>query len=647
MPPELRQAHGARLPPLLACGFLAVLALKVFLAARLDLYSDEVFYWLASTFPAPAYSDLPFMTAWLAGLGAGLAPGESLAARAPFLALGAAVPALVYWLALPLAGPRQALEAAGLSLCLPLAGFLGLLAVPDVPLVFFGLAAAGFLDRALRRGGTGFWLAAGVAVGLGLCTHYRFALYPFAFALFLLLHRPARRRWREPGPWLATAAAALGLAPALWFNLSHDLSGAAFHLVERHPWEFRAAGLLHPFKQAGAASPPLYGVLGIAAWLMVRRAREGDQAAAMLLTLAGANLSVYLLLAPWTDADSTSIHWPLSGYFPLLAYAPAALRRLHAWLRPRGERRARLLIACVPAAGFAGTLIALAGVGSQAFLPQLLPLAGPGTLSNKMAGWEAFSRHTERLLAERFPERAPLVATANYYTAAQLRFAGAAPEAVTMDRDKAARDGRLLQLALWGMDDAALAGAAGGAALYVSEDSAMTLGRRDELLAFLCRRSGRVERIDALSLYGGEKRFSFYRADGLKDAAAGPAAFPCPYPARAWVDRPAPGETLEGEVEVGGWAYNEDVGVARVRVLVDGVPAGAAEYGLSRPDVVEVMGVGSDPNAPHLGFRMALDTAGLPDGRHRLELEVVDRRGTAVRRGAREVVTRNRRAADR
>lgn len=640
MPPDPRQPFGARLPLLLAGGFLAVLALKVVLAARLDLYSDEVFYWLASTFPAPAYSDLPFMTAWLAGLGAGLAPGESLAVRAPFIALGAAAPALVYWLALPLTGPRQALEAAGLSLCLPLAGFLGLLAVPDVPLVFFGLAATGFLERALRRGGTGFWLAAGAAAGLGLCTHYRFALYPLAFALFLLLHRPARRRWREPGPWLAAAVAGLGLAPVLWFNLSHDLSGAAFHLVERHPWEFRAGGLLHLFKQAGATGPLLYGVLALAAWLMVRRAREGDQAAALLLILAGAHLSVYLLLAPWTDADSTSIHWPLSGYFPLLVFAPAALRRLYAWLRPRGARRARLLTACVPAAGFAGTLIALAGVGSQAFLPQLMPFAGPGTLSNKMAGWDAFTLHTEDLLSARFPDRTPLVVTDNYYTAAQLRFAGAAPGAVTVDRDKAARDGRLLQLALWGMDGAALDGAAGGPALYISEDSAMTLGRRDELLEFLCLRSGRLDRIDALSLYGGEKRFSFYRADALKEA--GPAAaFPCPYPPRAWIDRPAPGETLTGEVEVSGWAYSEDIGVAEVRVLVDGIPAGAAEYGVPRPDVVEVMGVGSDPNAPHLGFRTALDTAGLPDGRRRLELEVVDRRGTAVRRGARDIVIRN------
>ncbi|MEX2131776.1 MAG: hypothetical protein WD772_09835, partial [Pseudohongiellaceae bacterium] len=48
-------------------GFIALVQLT--LATFLDLYSDEIFYWQAATHPAPAYSDLPFMTALLAGLG--------------------------------------------------------------------------------------------------------------------------------------------------------------------------------------------------------------------------------------------------------------------------------------------------------------------------------------------------------------------------------------------------------------------------------------------------------------------------------------------------------------------------------------------------------------------------------------------------
>jgi hypothetical protein len=49
-----------------------ITSLKLIFAQRLDLYSDEVFYWLESTRPALAYSDLPFVSAQLAGLGPAL-----------------------------------------------------------------------------------------------------------------------------------------------------------------------------------------------------------------------------------------------------------------------------------------------------------------------------------------------------------------------------------------------------------------------------------------------------------------------------------------------------------------------------------------------------------------------------------------------
>ena len=68
----------------LSAAILLLLLIKVFLASALDLYSDEVFYWQASTNPAIAYSDLPFMTALLIGLGSAMEPSNTLAARSLF-----------------------------------------------------------------------------------------------------------------------------------------------------------------------------------------------------------------------------------------------------------------------------------------------------------------------------------------------------------------------------------------------------------------------------------------------------------------------------------------------------------------------------------------------------------------------------------
>ena len=156
--PLLKATNDSRRPGrLLLTGMALILALKLVLACALDLYSDEIFYWQASTKPALAYSDLPFMAALLAGTGTALLGDTALGVRALFLAMGTSIPLLVYWIARPLMPARQALEAAGLALCMPLCAFLGLLAVPDVPLLFFGLLMTGYLERATRLGTLPYW----------------------------------------------------------------------------------------------------------------------------------------------------------------------------------------------------------------------------------------------------------------------------------------------------------------------------------------------------------------------------------------------------------------------------------------------------------------------------------------------------------
>ena len=130
--------------------FTLLLLLKIMLASVLDLYSDEIFYWQASTIPAIAYSDLPFITAFLVGIGSSLDSHNPLAVRAVFILMGASIPFLVYWLALPITNKKDALQSAFLTLCVPLLGFLGLLAVPDAPLIFFGILSVGFFERAIR-----------------------------------------------------------------------------------------------------------------------------------------------------------------------------------------------------------------------------------------------------------------------------------------------------------------------------------------------------------------------------------------------------------------------------------------------------------------------------------------------------------------
>src|SRR3546814_2667265 len=126
------------------------------MASRLPLFVDEAFYGQGSRHLSWSYSDLPGLTAWLIRLGdfmfGDLMPGEGpLALRAPFLLVAAALPWLVVRITAREFDQRSAWLAGIATLLLPLAGSLGLLALPDVPMALATLLCIDAGARLLRR----------------------------------------------------------------------------------------------------------------------------------------------------------------------------------------------------------------------------------------------------------------------------------------------------------------------------------------------------------------------------------------------------------------------------------------------------------------------------------------------------------------
>jgi len=440
------------------------------------------------------------------------------------------------------------------------------------------------------------------------------------------------------------AIACLGLVPILWFNLSNQLSSASFYFVNRHPWEFQASGLLHVFKQAGLVTPLLYLLFAYTVYRLWLRARQGERGPALILSFSLLNLLVYLVLAPWTDATSTSIHWPLSGYFPLLIFAPWSLRVAYQHIADSwSTKAARIILIITPILGFTGTLIALFGVGSQAFQMPLQQFIGPGVLSNKMAGWKEFSSYTEELIAREFPNEKPLLVSDNYYTLAQIEFAQLSDNALTLDRDKAVRDGRIAQYEIWSKEESGMAAQIGNPVLFITEDSTLSVIDKTEVMERLCHHVGQLMQADVLSLYNGDKKFSYYKADAVIDSSNMQSyqSFPCPYPARGWIDQPSDGDSLSGEFSISGWAFNEDIGVKEVFLLIDGVRYSSMTYGGHRPDVMEAMSVRSDPGRPALGFNYNLDTTQFSNGEFELAIEIVNQKDISLLYGERTIEIAN------
>ncbi|MGM0632291.1 MAG: glycosyltransferase family 39 protein [Pseudomonadota bacterium] len=626
---------------MLLIGIGVSLLLKIWLATRLELYSDEIFYWLASTRPALAYSDLPFMTAWLVGLGSQLADQSTLAVRSLFLALGTSIPLLVVWISRPVVGERDALYAGLLTLCLPLLLLMGLLAVPDVPLIVLGLLTIGLTERATRLDTLPCWMALGSVVALGMSTHYRFVLFPLALILFLLISSRHRHLWGTTRLWTAGAIALVGLYPTLAFNVQNDLSGLDYHLVSRHPWRFQSEGLMHLPIQLLMVTPLLYLLLLSTLIGLWREAHRGDHRSLLLALFATVPLALYLLLAPWSDTTRTTLHWPLSGYLPLLVHAPHTLRMTGRRLRQRlSVAASRRLLWIIPGSGLLGGALVLIGLGSQGFNTELQRWIDAEQLSNKMAGWRPLSREVEQLLSDRPGPH--LLITDNYYTAAQIAFhLGHGNELIihTTDLDKAVRDGRLAQLQLWGMHESSLLQQHPGTnAVFITEDATLNVIEKREVIRRACGLLDGLDYVAHWPILDGIKPFSVYRGTVTTDhEEAAPIPRSCPMPSRAWLDTPLPGSHHEGQVTVSGWAFNDGQGIESLTVLLNGQRMARIPRDISRPDVVRLTDAAGDPDAPDVGFHQDVTLEPQDSGPVTLALEVLSTSGERQIFGSRTI----------
>jgi hypothetical protein len=588
----------------------ALLALKLALAAWVPAFGDEAFYWQEGQHPAWAYSDLPALTAWLAALGAALGDALGLPAtfalRLPFLALGALLPWQVVRVARRLGArddgrldedaARRAWQAGTLAALWPVGGWIGLLALPDVPLLVAGMLCLEAGLRLLRRVDAGAAALLALGLALGALSHWRFALVVAAGVLGLALSARGRAALRAPPVLLAGVVGALAWWPLLQWNLAHGQAGLSFQLVERHPGGVHAGGLWWPLVQAAVVSPLLLVALATAlrgTW----RGWRGDPRAALLLGTAGLPLVAWVLGAFLADAERVSFHWPLAAWLALLPLAPGVIGR---W-----SRGARVAVPALAALG-------LAAIGAWLFA------AGHPALREGQAGGRWYPDNFLPVDALRvavgearagLPADAPVVVD-HFMLGAQLGLALGDPDLPVLPHPLNQKHGRAAQLALWGL----LREEVPRPSLLVVEDSARKLSERPAAYAELCARAGGALPVPTvLSSDGGRKRLLLFALE----AAPGPG--PCAPPAIAWLDWPAAGAAVAPDFEVAGWALRAGTGVERIEVVVAGAVRGEARREVAREDVAARWGAG-DPAGDRLGFRAAV--TGVPAGRHRIDLRL-------------------------
>ena len=384
--------------------WLAALAgltlLRLVLAALIPLSPDETYYWLWSRHLATGYyDDAPLIALWIRA-GTFIAGNGALGIRL-LSPLSAAIGTLLLWRAGEDLFPNRR---AGLTAALLLNATLvlnagAIITTPDTPLLLFWTASLWAMARWLATGDDRWFLAAGLAAGLGFEAKYTAALLFVAIGLFMLATREGRAGLRRPLPWLGLLLGLLAMLPVVLWNAAHgwasfakqggrsahlDLAGLPGHLL----------GLVGG--QVGLATPIVLGLMAWGVWSL-RRDRSAPARLVLLAVLVPAAVFVEHTLSGPVQANWPAILYPGAA----LAAGAIAPRIAHAWLR------------AAAALGF--LLAAIVWLQAAAAPFPLPPHRDPTAI--RLAGWRALARDVARAAASR---HLTVIASTDYSTLSEL-----------------------------------------------------------------------------------------------------------------------------------------------------------------------------------------------------------------------------------
>lgn len=583
----------------------ALAVFKLALAMALPLFGDEAFYAWEGRHLAWSYSDVPPLTAWLTAFGRLLLPGE-LGVRLVFIVIGLLLPWQIVAMTRRWYDDSTAWRAGVFALLLPLASALGVMALPDVPMAVLTLVAVASLEAALRTARLRDWLLVGAALAVGMLSHYRFAMLPLVVAGLILAHPAGRASLRTRGPWLAAAIALIGVLPLVLFNLDNQLAGLRFQLVDRHPWAWQWSGWLQLVEQAAVTGPLLLGALAWASWDSLRR-RPIPWPECVIVPIALGLWCLFFVLGFFADSERFRWHWPLPAYLLLL---PVLAVR---W--PHLGRRWALAIVASTAVVVALVLSYLAA----AAMPERSAdwLAGKRYPAN-FSGWRDVSAWVAE--AEVPPDHQQVAG--NFMLAAAMDFYLPTPPVLPMlvlDDALNRRHGRAAQLAIWGIDESALAADHLRPGLLVAEETAQRFSDRWAWYQSICARFAGLELDEPLNLHGGRKRFVRwrYRAYDPQPSCGDAAAIP----PLGWVEIPR--QVDHGDaLDIFGWAMQPELGINVVEILVDGEVLAQTTRTIDIQWVEERWGDVGDPAGSTLAFRVPLDTSQMAPGTRRVAVRI-------------------------
>ena len=393
---------------------LVVLALRCWVAGRMDLEVDEPYYWLWSRHLAASYYDHPPMIAYWVRLGTWifgdtLIGVRSMAALAMLLASG-----LLYALALILFGERRIGLLAVLWFNMtPHATIFSVIMSIDTPALLFWLLSCVGLALIWRSGRGEWWYLVGAATGCLLLSKYTGAFLVVGVVLWLLASDEMRHWLKRREPYIGGLIALIIFSPVIQWNAQHGWAsfikqfGRALNTSPQ-------GGLLNVGMfvggQAAFASPLIFAfaVAGIA--VAGLRGLRRQQANWLLLVLTSAPVLLYFFIHAFSAEVLTQ--WPSAAY-------PTAILAGVAAFAMRSDEAARhpVIRYSFDAAPWLGFVITTMMCLQMMIAP--VPVSAARDPFSRFSGYAELAAETGAVAEA---QQALFIATNNYGTDAMLAF---------------------------------------------------------------------------------------------------------------------------------------------------------------------------------------------------------------------------------
>ncbi len=292
-------------------------------AAFTGLMDDEAYYWVYSQYPAWGYFDHPPMIAWLIKLGGWLFNGP-LGVRFFIVLLNTLTIVLIG----KLLERKDDKLYFTIALSLMLAQIGGIIAVPDLPLLFFATLYFLLYKRFAERTNILNAILLGAGIALMLYSKYHGILLVF----FTLLSNI--KLFTKYQTYIVAVVAVLLLMPHILWQIDHDLPSVQYHLFERNASEYKIGFTTEYILGQIALAGPIVG------WLLLYAAFSKKPSTISERALKFSLVGIYVFFLLSTFKGRVEANWTVPAFVALIVIS-------HQWLIDQ-EKWKKILFRLLP-----------------------------------------------------------------------------------------------------------------------------------------------------------------------------------------------------------------------------------------------------------------------------------------------------------